>query len=244
MLVTRAAHQASALGDALTAHGLDIVSIPAIALAPPSDDYAALDALVERLDEFDWAVFTSANAVAVFADRAEEFGVPLSLQIASIGPATSRALRDRDLRVSLQPATAVGEALAAALKPHARGKRFLLVRAEQARDVVPEVLRAAGADITIAPAYRTVVPPESVHRLRREVDRIDAVTFTSSSAATNLFALLDESGVRLPPTAVLASIGPITSTTLRELGHKPHMEAKQATVESLALAVATALRKR
>ena len=242
VLVTRAPHQASALGDALIAHGLRVVSIATIALAPPTDEYAALDREIALLDEYDWLLFTSANAVAVFAERLEDGAVPLSCGIASIGAATSKALRDAGFPVKLQAQTAVAESLAKALLPHARDARMLLVRSETGRDVLIDQLTAAGAEVTLAPAYRTVIPPEAVGRLRRELPTVDAITFTSSSAVSNLFALVESAGLTLPPNVVLASIGPVTSTTLREHGHTPTCESRDASVPALASAVATALR--
>jgi uroporphyrinogen-III synthase len=244
VLVTRAPHQASALGDALFAHGLRIVSIPTITLAPPSDDYTRLDREITRLDEYDWLLFTSANAVAVFAERLEDEGVPLSCGIASIGAATSKALREAGFPVRLQAQTAVAESLAKSLLPHARDARMLLVRAEQGRDVLPETLTEAGAEVTVVPAYQTVIPTESTDLLRRELPTVDAITLTSSSAVQNLFTLLEAAGLELPPSVVLASIGPITTATLRDLGYKAHVEARESSVISLASAVATALRNR
>ena len=242
VLVTRAPHQASALGDALIAHGLRVVSIATIALAPPSDEYATLDREVTRLDEYDWLLFTSANAVAVFAERLEDEAVPLSCGIASIGAATSKALRDAGFPVRLQAQTAVAESLAKVLLPHASGSRMLLVRAETGRDVLLDQLTTAGAEVTLAPAYRTIIPAEAADRLRRELAAVDAITFTSSSSVTNLFALMESAGLTLPPGVVLASIGPVTSTTLREHGHAPTIEARDASVAALASAVASALR--
>ncbi len=123
--------------------------------------------------------------------------------------------------------------------------RFLLVRAEDARDVLPEALRAAGAEVTIAPAYRTVVPSGSIDAVRElfrgEAPGIAAVTFTSSSTARNLLALCEAAGVVLPATAVRVSIGPITSETLRSLGYAPHAEAVTASVAALAQAVRAAI---
>ncbi len=235
MLVTRAAHQASALGDALAAYGLLVVSIPSIALEPPTDEYAGLHAALEQLDAFDWLLFTSANAVAVFAEQREELEVEeVPCRVASIGAATSRALRDAGLHVDLQAEVGVAESLVRALKPHARGKRMLLVRAEAVRDVLPVEMERAGAAVTVAAAYRTVVPLESVEALKRELPRVAAVTFTSSSAVVNLLELCDAAGCTLPSAAVLASIGPITSQTLRERGYTPAVEASQASVEVLA----------
>lgn len=242
VLVTRAPHQASELGDALIAHGFRVVSVATIALAPPLDEYAALDREITRLDEYDWLLFTSANAVAVFAERLEDECVPLSCGIASIGAATSKALRDAGFPVRLQAPTAVAESLAKSLLPHARNARMLLVRAEAGRDVLLEQLTAAGAEVVLAPAYRTIIPTESADRLRRELPTVNAVTFTSSSSVTNFFALLESSGTALPPGIVLASIGPITTATLREHGHQPTVESRDASVPALASAVATALR--
>jgi uroporphyrinogen-III synthase len=244
VLVTRAPHQASALGDALIAHGLRVVSIPTIALVPPTDEYATLDRELTRLDEYDWLLFTSANAVAVFAERLEDQAVPLSCGIASIGAATSKALRDAGFPVRLQAQTAVAESLAKSLLPHAKNATMLLIRSEQGRDILIETLTEAGAEVTLAPAYRTVIPTESTDRLKRELPTVDAITFTSSSAVTNLLALLEAAGLTIPPTVKLASIGPITTATLKEHGLKPTVESVDASVQALAAAVATSLRDR
>ncbi len=235
VLVTRAVHQASALGDALAARGLLVVSIPTIAMEPPADGYAQLHGEMERLDQQDWILFTSANAVQVFAEQREELGIEeVPCRIASIGEATSRALRDAGLRVNLQPRSAVAEELVRSLRTFARGSRMLLVRAELARDVLPQQLEAAGAQVTVAPAYRTVVPVASQEALRKEMPRVSAVTVASSSAVRNLLELCDAAGVELLRSVVLASIGPITSATLREHGYAPSMEASVANVEVLA----------
>ncbi len=169
------------------------------------------------------------------------------LRIAAIGQATARALDAIGLSTSLVPPLAVAESLAAALLPYARRPdgspaHFLLVRAEAAREHLPNVLRAAGAAVTVAPAYRTVVPLASVAQLRGLLEDPDrwpqAITFTSSSTARNLQALLEVSGLTLPAGILRVSIGPITSDTLRELDLPPHAEAAEATVPALAAAVA------
>jgi uroporphyrinogen-III synthase len=140
------------------------------------------------------------------------------------------------------PAQAVAESLADALLPHVRqadgsATRFLLVRAEAARDHLPKALRAAGAEVTIAPAYRTVIPAESAEQIRKlfalPESWPEAITFTSSSTATNLFALLDSADITLPPEILRASIGPITSQTLCDLGYPPQLEAAKPTVSAL-----------
>ena len=171
-------------------------------------------------------------------------GLGAGLKIAAIGPATARAVTEiLGREPDLIPPQAVAESLAEALLPHAKpGVHFLLVRAQlsrdqSARDPIPYTLRAAGADVTIAPAYRTVIPPGSAEQIKFLFEGPetwpDAITFTSSSTATNLFALLQSAGLTLPPEILRASIGPITSQTLRDLGYPPQLEAAEPTVPAL-----------
>jgi uroporphyrinogen-III synthase len=126
--------------------------------------------------------------------------------------------------------------------------RFLLVRAAEARDVLPETLRAAGGDVTIAAAYRNMIPAGSVEAIREMFAKPemspDAIPFTSSSSARNLLALCQAAGVELPAAALRVSIGSITSQTLRELGYPADAEAPSASVQSLAETVALALKDR
>ena len=248
VLVTRSPHQSSELATKLSVLGLEPVLVPAIELAPPSS-FDALDAALADLESFDWLIFTSANAVDAFHRRMEFVGRGSGverLRIAAIGPATGRALETIGRVPELIPPQAVAESLTEALLPHARRPdggptRFLLVRAEDARDVLPEALNAAGARVTVAPAYRTVVPAGSIDAVQAlfagPTPDIAAITFTSSSTARNLFALCEAAGVTLPPAVIRVSIGPITSETLRSLGYAPHAEAVTASVAALAQAV-------
>ena len=252
VLVTRSPRQSSELATQLRALGLEPVLVPAIELAPPAS-FDGIDAALDRLSSYDWMIFTSANAVEAFRGRMESAGrsaAGVEARIAAIGPATARALESIGLAVEVIPPQAVAESLTEALLPHVRrpdgsARRFLLVRAEDARDVLPEALGTAGAEVTIAPAYRTVVPAESVGVIRAlfggAMSDIAAVTFTSSSTARNLLALCEAAGVVLPSTALRISIGPITSETLRSLGYAPHAEAVTASVAALAQAVREAV---
>lgn len=251
VLVTRSQRQSSALAAKLAELGLDAVVIPAIELAPPGS-FEPLDAALASLGSFHWVIFTSANAVEAMRDRLESTGVDAarafgsaSPRIAVIGPATARSLKTVGVAADLIPPEAVAESLVDALLPQvlqADGSptRFLLIRAEEARDLLPETLRDAGAEVTIAPAYRTIVPPGSIEAIRSlfsDPVELAAITFTSSSTARNLLALCEAAGVRLPGSALRVSIGPITTETLRSLGYPPHAEAIAASVESLAEAV-------
>ena len=181
--------------------------------------------------------------------------LPSELRIAAIGPATARALEAANIPVHLLPPQAIAESLTEALLPYAlqppaatgqaTPTRFLLLRAETARNHLPHTLRAAGAHVTIAPVYRTVVPADSIAAIRHLFAHQDrwpsAITFTSSSTATNLLALLEAAGTRLPQEILRISIGPITSQTLRDLNLPPHAEATEPTLPALAAAVVKSL---
>ncbi len=248
VLVTRSREQASELAAKLEAKGAEVILVPTIEIAPPSS-YCTLDAALACLRSFDWVVFTSANAVGVFAERARQIGVTSSpKKIAVVGPATAKAVEANGLRVDLVPPVYVAESLGEALIPFATGVSILLVRAEVAPERLPELLRAAGAQVTVASAYRTVVPAGSVAMLREmfaeKACYPDAVTFTSASTVTNLLVLLEADGLKMPPGIALVSIGPVTSRALREAGLEPSGEAGEATLESLCEAVERCLEPR
>jgi uroporphyrinogen-III synthase len=241
ILITRTRHQASGLAAQLEALGAIPVSIPTIEIVPPAS-FAALDAALTCLRTYDWLIFTSANAVEVFHRRAQfQRLTQLPKHIAVIGPATLRAANNIGLSVDLIPPQYMAESLAEALVPEAPGRSFLLVRAAEARDVLPVALMAAGGNVTIAEAYRNQIPAESIPALRALFEARatypDAVTFTSGSAARNFFALLEAADLALPEGIVRASIGPITSQTLRELGYPPAVEAEEPSVGGLVRAL-------
>lgn len=270
VLILRSPQQASALAERIRSLGADPIILPTIETADP-DSFVALDEAIAELSTFDWLLFTSANAVERFAQRLQRLqGQPHAEcvagllagacagkvpRFAAIGPATADALVNSGLAASrtevLMPQQFVAESLMVALLPHAvrpggKSTHFLLVRAEEARELLPETLRAAGASVVVASAYRTVVPESSVVALGKlfsvPEDAPDAITFTSSSSARNLLSLCGAAGVKIPSDTLLISIGPITSQTLRELGLPPHAEAREATVQSLADATLDALR--
>jgi uroporphyrinogen-III synthase len=248
ILITRTRHQASELVTQLEALGATPILIPTIEIAPP-ETYAPLDAALTRLrttggEGYDWLVFTSANAVEVFHRRAQFLHLTqLPRHTAVIGPSTLRAANAIGLTVDLVPPQYIAESLAEALLPEAPGKSFLLVRAAEARDTIPEALTAAGAIVTIAEAYRNQIPADSITALQSlfaaPEGYPDAITFTSASTARNLVTLLETAGLTLPPGIILASIGPITSQALRDLGHEPTVEAVEPTIPALVQVLAT-----
>ena len=255
ILVTRSRRQTSDLAAQLRAFGAEPILIPTISIAPP-ESLDALHTALTELQIFDWIVFTSSNAVEAFANQLslvnQSSGRP-EVKVAAIGPTTAQTLTSIGLTPDLIPPRAVAESLAEAILPHITPgqTRILLVRAETARDVLPETLRAAGADLTIAPAYRNLIPTSSIPLLHALFDQPaswpDAITFTSSSTAANLLALLEAAHLTLPHdgahgrTILRASIGPITSRTLRDLGYPPHLQAPEANIRSLVEALAQSL---
>ena len=247
VLVTRSSRQGSELAAQLLAAGAEPILVPAIELAEPAT-YVALDQVLESLEAFDWLLFTSANAVEFFARRLKTVraGLPSGPKVAAIGEATAHALEAVGWRVDLIPPQAVAESLAEALLPHARRpdgspSQMLLLRAEMAREVLPDTLRSAGAELTLAPVYCNVVPESSVAAMveifSSRARWPDAITFTSSSTVNNLLALLETASLQLPLEILRISIGPITTQTLRGLGLAPHAEAAEPNLPSLVAAV-------
>jgi uroporphyrinogen-III synthase len=239
ILVTRPRGQASALAELLEQRGATPILIPTIELAPPRS-WCALDAALASIRSFDWLLFTSANAVHAYVERARTLKhAPYARRIAAIGPATAKAVQQAGLaaQVDLMPEHYVAESFAESLIPHAPGASMLLVRAAAARDLLPEALTAAGAILTLADAYQTVIPESSIAALREllaePTPQLDAITFTSASTAQNLAALLESADLTIPPGTTLASIGPITSQAMRDLGLTPTLEAEPSTIAAL-----------
>lgn len=175
-----------------------------------------------------------------------------NLNVAAIGPATKKAIEQRGIKVDVVPKEYVAESVVRSLKSKVKGKRVLLVRAKVARDVIPRELRMAGADVDVVEAYETVVPESSRRRLHAVLKnpkrRPQVVTFTSSSTVRNFVELMGSdktkaSGRGRPLHTNLegirmASIGPVTSATLRELGLPMDIKAKEFTIPGLVAAIA------
>jgi Uroporphyrinogen-III synthase len=242
VLVTRAAHQAGKLSNGLRGAGIVPVEVPVLEIAPP-DDFQPLDDAIRRLDSYDWLILTSANAVRALVERATFLRVLLArdsrFKIAAIGTGTASEARDAGMNVALVPESYVAESLVGMLQVEAAGKRILLARAAVARDVIPDALRAAGAEVDIVDAYQNRMPAKSPELLKRVLaEGIDAVTFTSSSSVTHLAAAANAAGISFPfPYVAAVSIGPITSATLRVAGWEPAIEASPSDIPGLVQAV-------
>ncbi len=246
IVVTRSRKQASGLVKSLRALGGHVFELPTIEIAPPEDP-GPLDAALGSVGDYAWACFTSVNAVARVGERLRSLELDArsfaGTKVAAIGTATAEALADIGLRADLVPEKFMAEGLLDrfdALKGEGmKGARVLIPRAREARDVLPDGLRERGAIVDVVEAYRTVRPDldgparEGVEALAS--GEAELVTFTSSSTAKNLAALLDEAGVQARVPA--ASIGPITSQAARELGFDVVSEAEPHTVPALVEAI-------
>src|ERR1041384_6102257 len=238
VLVTRARDAADALTTALAARGAHPISFPTIAVRPV-EDFGALDAALSRLDRFRWIAFTSANAVAVFFDRATDRGtmIPAHIRIAAVGSATERAARERGARVDFVPSEFTGERLGQELGDVA-GTHVLIPCAAQAREALAVELGRRGALVDAIPVYRTL-PAAPDRAGLAELERgIDAATFTSGSTVENFFALLGERARTLLADAAVACIGPVTADAARGLGLTVHVQPAPHTMAALVAALA------
>lgn len=245
ILVTRAASQADGLRESLSKLGAEVIQIPTIEISPPAS-FASLDRAIREILEYDWLILTSVNGVEFFFERvAKQSLLPEHLQhlkIAAIGPATAAATEAHGLLVDVVPEQYLAEHVVRAIEKQVRGERILLARAKVARDVIPVELRAAGAKVEVVDAYETTIPADSKGKLVKVITdpkrRPQIITFTSSSTASNFLALIV--GTEVPKHLAevkFASIGPITSTTLKEFGLPVAIEAAEYTINGLVEAI-------
>lgn len=247
ILVGRARHQASALSAELRNLGARVLEIPFIEIRQPRS-YKPLDSALRNLGEYDWLILTSVNGVEAMWTRLDKLKLTRKsvqhARLAAIGPATKNAVEKRGVKVDVVPKEYVAESVVRSLRRRVKGKRVLLVRAKVARDVIPQELRKAGAHVNVVEAYETVVPQSSRARLRAALKNLrrrpHVITFTSSSTVRNFVTLLGGSRARPSLDGILtASIGPVTSSTLRELGLGVDIEAREFTIPGLVDAIVT-----
>jgi uroporphyrinogen-III synthase len=246
IIIGRAKAQAGALAKLLRERGATVSAIPFIEIKKPRS-FKPLESALKEITEYDWLILTSVNGVEALFERLRklkmEVGWLAHLRIAAIGPATKAAIAKRGLDVSVVPREYIAESVVTALKKKVKGRRVLLVRAKVARDVIPNELRHAGAAVDVVEAYETVLPKSSrtelLSALKDKKKRPDVITFTSSSTVRNFVELIGPKaaysglldGVRL------ASIGPVTSETLKQLGLQADIKAREYTIPGLVEAI-------
>jgi uroporphyrinogen III methyltransferase / synthase len=248
VLITRSREQSAELVDLLESLGAEPVEAPMIRIMPP-DDYAALDKAVAEAATYDWMVFTSVNAVDAFIRRLLSGNGDIrdlkGVRLIAIGPATADRLGRHGVRADLQPAESRAEAIVQSVRAMGdlKGRRFLLPRADIARDVLPEELRRAGAEVTEVIAYRTVLAEieregdPDIYRMLLE-NRVDVVTFTSASTVKNFVQVFgkDQAPDLLNRTSV-ASIGPVTAEAAEQYGINTAIMPQEYTIPALVEAI-------
>ena len=245
ILVTRASGQAFSLSEPLRALGATVIEIPTIEIRG-TGNIGALDHALLKIDHYDTLILTSVNGVERLFERYNRLGLPIvdmqHLSIVAIGPATAMAIQSEGLSVSIVPEKYVAESVVEAL----RGKitefsRVLIVRAKVARDVLPNELQKMGARVDVIEAYETRVPEGAKEKLENlfadSASRPHLITFTSSSTANNFLTLLGENARAFLEGVLLASIGPVTSNTLRKASFPPTLEATEYTMNGLVDAI-------
>ena len=245
VVVTRARAQAGEVSAELERLGAEVLEFPTIEIQPP-EDFEPLDEAIRDLASFDWLVFTSVNGVEAFVERLAHHGldlraVPRDANIAAIGPATAQRIREAGLRVDVVPREFRAEALIEEVSGETlAGRRILIPRARVAREILPERLREAGAEVFVPPAYESVPSSEGKGELAKglEAGEVDCVTFTASSTVENfVLAFGADEAARLLAGTRVACIGPITADTARGYGIRVDVEAREYTIPGLIEAV-------
>ena len=237
VVVTRARAQASGLAATLRELGAGVVELPAIRVESRTET-DLVRAAVAVIEEYSLVCLTSPNGVRLLFEALAEAGKDAralaGATVAAIGPGTARELAAHGVRADVVPERFVAEALVEALaEVEVEGRRALVARAAEARDVLPEALRERGASVDVVALYETVREQPADEAVAAAQDA-DYVTFTSSSTVRNLLEALGE---RFPATARVVSIGPVTSETARELGLRVDVEAERHDVDGLLAAL-------
>lgn len=244
IIVTRAAEQAGEFSAKLAARGATVLECPTIRLVEP-ESWQLLDLALRELSGYDWLVLTSGNAVRYFFQRMDTLGLDAralgGCKICAVGPKTADEIRAYGIKPDLVPSDYKAEGVVDEFsRLDMQGSRILYPRADKARDVVPRELKRMGAHVDSPVAYRNIfperLPPETLFALEKR--SVDCITFTSSSTVQNLAAMLgEELMLDMLRGVAVASIGPITSKSCRELGLRVDIEPESHTLDALAEAL-------
>ncbi len=244
--LTRAKEQAGELATLLTSHGAEAVEAPTIKIVPPIE-WAPVDHAISAIGTYTWIIFTSVNGVDRFMTRLWAKGLDsrclAGRRLCCIGPRTAQELEKFGVKADLIPADYQAEGVLESLvQQDLKEVRFLIPRAEVAREILPEELRAHGAHVDVVPVYRTVTPTQDDAEWRQQLmdHRIHVVTFTSSSTVKNFMAMLGGIDTVRPllQSVTVACIGPITARTAAEYGLTVSIMPKENTIHALVDAIA------
>ena len=243
IMVTRTREQASELVYRLEEAGADCLERATISIMPP-DSWEDFDRAVNNIEQYQWLLFTSINAIKCFfgrlADLDRDSRSLHGLRIGAVGKTTGDFLRQYGIRADLIPEEFTGEGLAKSLiSSGVAGAKILLPRALKAREILVEKLTEAGAEVTVFPVYKNVRPADDEHVLRKDLEEknVDMITFTSSSTVTNFLEMVDapDEGElhKLLNGVEIASIGPVTSATIKKRGLAVNVQPETYTIPDL-----------
>lgn len=244
IIVTRAAEQAGEFSVKLANSGATVLECPTIRLVEP-ESWQLLDVGIRELPSYDWLILTSVNAVRFFFNRLEALGLDTralgGCKVCAVGPKTADAFKTFGVRPDLIPSDYKAEGIVDEFsRLDLKNAKILFPKADKARDLIPHELRRMGAHVDGPIAYRNILPdrlpPEALFALEKR--SVDCITFTSSSTVQNLAAMLgEELLLNMLKGVTVASIGPITSKTCRDLGLKVDVEPAVYTLDALTAAL-------
>lgn len=235
IVITRTRQQASILSKQLNGLGAGVIEFPTIEIKPKTNQNE-LKTAINNIQDYNWIIFTSQNAVNIFFDVIKKNGKDArslhNSRIAAIGPATAAELNKYCLEPDIMPSEFVAEDVLKEMKKSGvKGDRILLPCATEARQTLKEGLVSLGADVDRIHIYNTVIPEQISEEIISDIKSADIITFTSSSTVKNFYSIIENTS------AMLASIGPVTSGTLKKLGHEPDIEASEYTIDGLVRAI-------
>lgn len=228
IVVTRSRSQSGSLLKKLSDIGLDIVSLPTIQIQTLDGNIKQLHESIETLDTYDWVIFTSVNGVETFLKEITDTTVLDQVQIAAIGSGTKEALKVKGIKTDLVPVNYLAEGLVDVFPEYQKGGKILFPRGEKGRNILPKTLRELGWQVDLIPIYRTTIPT-NFDAFDNQVIQADSIIFTSTSTVENFVKMY---GNKNMPNNII-SIGPITSTTVYELGFQVALEADPHTIEGI-----------
>ncbi len=239
LLLCRPTQQAHDSARAIQRRGAQSILLPLIEIEPIDDDAALKDAL-PKLNEVDWVIFTSANGVRRFKRTVERCGKDARVfgqaKVAVIGPGTAKPLEQWGIRPDLVADEHVAEGLVRQILASGPAQSAVLIRALEARDTLPNALKASGMQVNVIAAYKTKkLATEQRQQLQAQLQSraVNAVLLTSSSMADALVSALGPSAAAIVSSVCVASIGPVTTATLEKQGIAPNLTATSYTVEGL-----------
>lgn len=250
IIVTRAKEQAPEFMALLSSYGAEAISLPTLQIAPPPS-WAEMDAAIERIEHYNWIIFTSVNGVQAFRKRLAALRKDLRLlkgiSLCAIGPRTAAEVEAWGLQIDLVPSEFKAEGVLQALDERGiAGKRFLIPRAKEAREILPEEIQKKGGEVDVVPAYQAVRPgldPASLETLLCG-KKVDMITFASSSTLRNFMEILGPQRRSWITGSAIACIGPITAETAQESGLKVDVIPGEYTLPALAESIVDYFRKK